>query len=75
MALLHQYGSNSPLGSDDGVDDVPFFPYYVSKDVFAFFSFLCVFGVFVFYFPNLLNHPDNYIPADPIETPAHVVPE
>nr|WAK85049.1 apocytochrome b [Amicula sp. isolate GU52X-4 cfCalB7] len=75
LALLHQYGSNSPLGSDSGVDDVPFFPYYVSKDIFAFFSFLCFFCVFVFYFPNLLNHPDNYIPADPLQTPAHVVPE
>jgi len=50
-------------------------PYFASKDVFAFSCFLVFFAVFVFYFPNTLNHPDNYIPADPLETPAHVVPE
>ena len=75
LALLHKDGSNSPLGSDTGVDDLPFYPYFVSKDAFAFFTFLLVFGIFVFYFPNTLNHPDNYIPADPLHTPAHVVPE
>jgi quinol-cytochrome oxidoreductase complex cytochrome b subunit len=52
-----------------------FYPYFASKDVFAFSCFLVFFAIFVFYFPNTLNHPDNYIPADPLETPAHVVPE
>jgi len=75
LALLHKEGSNSPIGSDTGVDDVPFYPYFVSKDVFAFSCFLLFFATFVFYFPNTLNHPDNYIPADPLQTPAHVVPE
>jgi quinol-cytochrome oxidoreductase complex cytochrome b subunit len=75
LALLHKVGSNSPIGSDTGVDDIPFYPYYVSKDIFAFTVYLLVFGIFVFYFPNVLNHPDNYIPADPLHTPAHVVPE
>lgn len=75
LALLHREGSNSPIGSDTGVDDVPFYPYFFSKDVFALFCFLFGFGIFVFYFPNTLNHPDNYIPADPLQTPAHVVPE
>lgn len=75
LALLHKEGSSSPLGSDTGVDDLPFYPYFVSKDVFAFFTFLVFFATFVFYFPNTLNHPDNYIPADPLHTPAHVVPE
>jgi quinol-cytochrome oxidoreductase complex cytochrome b subunit len=75
LILLHKEGSNSPLGSDSGVDDIPFYPYYVSKDVFALFCFFAFFGTFVFYFPNVLNHPDNYIPADPLQTPAHVVPE
>ena len=75
LALLHQHGSNTPVGSDSGIDDVPFYPYFVAKDLFAFFSFLCFFCVFLFYFPNVLNHPDNCIPADPLETPAHVVPE
>ena len=75
LTLLHKVGSTSPLGSDNGIDDVPFYPYYVSKDLFALSCFLVVFATFVLYFPNTLNHPDNYIPADPIHTPAHVVPE
>ena len=57
------------IGSDTGVDDVPFYPYYFAKDLFAFTCFILFFGVFVFFFPNLLNHPDNCIPADPMETP------
>lgn len=75
LALLHKVGSNSPIGSDTGVDDVPFYPYYVWKDIFAFSCYLLVFVILVFYFPNTLNHPDNYIPANPLVTPAHVVPE
>lgn len=75
LALLHKEGSNNPIGSDVGVDDIPFYPYFFSKDLFAFFCFLVFFSVFVFYFPNVLNHPDNCIPADPYKTPAHVVPE
>lgn len=75
LALLHRVGSSSPIGSDTGVDDVPFYPYYFSKDTFALCVYLLVFATFVFYYPNVLNHPDNYIPADSMETPAHVVPE
>ena len=75
LALLHKVGSNNPIGSDSGIDDIPFYPYFVSKDIFAFTVYLLVFAVFVFYFPNILNHPDNYIPADPLQTHAHVVPE
>ena len=75
LALLHKEGSNNPIGSDTGVDDIPFYPYFFSKDVFALSCFLFFFAFFVLYFPNILNHPDNCIPADPLETPAHVVPE
>jgi quinol-cytochrome oxidoreductase complex cytochrome b subunit len=75
LILLHKVGSNSPIGSDTGVDDLPFYPYFASKDVFAFFTFVLIFAIFVLYFPNVLNHPDNYVPADPLHTPAHVVPE
>ena len=75
LALLHKVGSNNPIGSDAGIDDIPFYPYFVSKDIFAFTVYLLVFATFVFYFPNVLNHPDNCIPADPLQTPAHVVPE
>ena len=75
LALLHKVGSSNPIGSDAGVDDIPFYPYFVSKDLFAFSVYLLVFATFVFYFPNVLNHPDNCIPADPLQTPPHVVPE
>lgn len=75
LALLHKDGSNNPLGVDSGVDKVPFYPYFFVKDLFAFFCFLLMFATFVFYFPNTLGHPDNYIPADPMQTPAHIVPE
>jgi ubiquinol-cytochrome c reductase cytochrome b subunit len=75
LALLHKDGSNNPLGVDSGVDKVPFYPYFAVKDLFALVCFILFFSVFVFYFPNLLGHPDNYIPADPMQTPAHIVPE
>ena len=75
LALLHKDGSNNPLGVDSKGDKIPFYPYFVIKDVFALFCFLTFFGVFVFYFPNALGHPDNYIPADAMQTPAHIVPE
>jgi len=75
LALLHKDGSNNPLGVDTSVDKIPFYPYFIAKDLFAFFVFLLIFSIFVFYFPNTLGHPDNYIPANPLVTPAHIVPE
>lgn len=75
LALLHRDGSNSPIGSDTGVDDVPFYPYFFAKDLFALSCYFLVFGILVGFFPNALNHPDNCIPADPMETPKHLVPE
>jgi len=75
LALLHKDGSNNPLGVDNGVDKIPFYPYFAIKDAFSLLCFLVLFGFFVFYFPNTLGHPDNYIPADPMQTPAHIVPE
>lgn len=75
LTLLHKDGSNNPLGSDSVGDEVPFYPYFFVKDLFAFFCFLLIYAYFVLYFPNALGHPDNYVPADPIHTPRHVVPE
>jgi hypothetical protein len=75
LALLHKDGSNNPLGVDSGGDKVPFYPYFFVKDLFAFFCLLFIFGGLVYYSPNTLGHPVNYIPADPIHTPAHIVPE
>ncbi|MEO1089411.1 MAG: cytochrome b N-terminal domain-containing protein [Pseudomonadota bacterium] len=76
ILALHQHGSNNPVGIDiTKKDKVPFHPYYTVKDVFGLFVFLLFMGAFVFYGPNVLGHPDNYIPADPLVTPAHIVPE
>jgi len=57
------------------VDKIAFYPYFYVKDLLAFFGLITVFSVFIFYFPNLMGHPDNYIPANPMVTPAHIVPE
>jgi quinol-cytochrome oxidoreductase complex cytochrome b subunit len=77
VLALHQFGSNNPLGIDrkSPKDSIPFHPYYTIKDLFGLGMFLIVFAVFVFYYPNVLGHPDNYIEANPLSTPAHIVPE
>jgi ubiquinol-cytochrome c reductase cytochrome b subunit len=67
-------GSNNPLGVRL-YDDIEFFPYFFSKDLFGFFIFSFFFGYLVFFDPNLLGHPDNYIRANPLVTPTHIVPE
>ena len=77
LIALHQHGSNNPLGIDrkGPQDSVPFHPYYTYKDMFGLSVFLLIFAVFVFYFPNLLGDPQNYIPANPLQTPPEIVPE
>jgi quinol-cytochrome oxidoreductase complex cytochrome b subunit len=74
---LHVPGNNNPTGVNvkSKEDTVPFHPYYTVKDGFAIAVFLIMFAVFVFYNPNALGHADNYIPANPLVTPAHIVPE
>ena len=75
---LHVPGNNNPIGIDikkPSNDTVSFHPYIVIKDLFALLIFLIVFAFFVFYSPNILGHADNYIEANPIVTPAHIVPE
>ena len=74
---LHQHGSNNPLGIDVKTpqDTIPFHPYYTVKDSVTFGLFFMVFSWFVFFSPNSLGHPDNYIPANAMVTPAHIVPE
>ncbi len=74
---LHVVGQNNPAGIEpkSKADTVPFTPYATVKDGFAMSVFLILFAVFVFYMPNALGHADNYIPADPLVTPAHIVPE
>ena len=75
LILLHQPGSNNPLGINSIYDRVPFYPYFYVKDLFGFFIFVWIFSFFVVYAPNYLGHPDNYIEANPLVTPAHIVPE
>jgi ubiquinol-cytochrome c reductase cytochrome b subunit len=74
---LHRFGSNNPLGIDTKgpQDKVPFHPYYTIKDLFGLGVFLIIFAGVVFFAPNYLGHSDNYIPANPLQTPAHIVPE
>ncbi len=75
---LHVPGNNNPIGIDikkPSNDTVSFHPYIVIKDLFALLIFLIVFAFFVFYSPNILGHADNYIEANPMVTPAHIVPE
>ncbi len=74
---LHVTGSNNPLGIDVKTpqDTLPFHPYYTMKDTFGVLVFLIIYALFTFFMPNSLGHPDNYIPANPLVTPAHIVPE
>jgi quinol-cytochrome oxidoreductase complex cytochrome b subunit len=75
LSLLHTVGSNNPLGINKNVDTVSFYPYFYVKDLFAFLALVAFFSFFVFFYPNTLGHADNYIPANPLVTPAHIVPE
>lgn len=74
---LHIPGSNNPTGVDvkSEQDTVPFHPYYTAKDAVGVGAFLLIFSALIFFSPNLLGHPDNYIEANPLSTPAHIVPE
>ncbi|MCJ2022030.1 MULTISPECIES: cytochrome b N-terminal domain-containing protein [unclassified Methylobacterium] len=74
---LHVTGQNNPAGIPikSGKDTVPFTPYATVKDVFATCVFMILFAWFLFFQPNFLGHADNYIPANPAVTPAHIVPE
>ena len=74
---LHIPGSSNPTGVEvkDKSDTVPFHPYYTAKDGWTVGLFMVLYSTVVFFAPNMLGHPDNYIPANPMQTPAHIVPE
>ncbi len=74
---LHIPGSSNPTGVEvkQQSDTVPFHPYYTAKDGFGLGVYLLIFCAVMFFAPNFLGHADNYIPANPISTPAHIVPE
>ena len=75
LSLLHKEGSNNPLGINYAIDTIPFYPYFYVKDLFSFLILVCLFSFFLFFYPNSLGHADNYIPANPLVTPPHIVPE
>jgi ubiquinol-cytochrome c reductase cytochrome b subunit len=77
LVALHRFGSNNPIGIDvkGKQDTIPFHPDDTIKDLFGLSVFATIFAAAVFFFPNFMGHPDNYIPANPMVTPAHIVPE
>jgi len=75
---LHMHHSNNPTGvdiKDEKQDTIPFHPYYTIKDIYGLGVLLLIFAFFVFFAPNYFGHPDNYIQANALVTPAHIVPE
>jgi ubiquinol-cytochrome c reductase cytochrome b subunit len=73
---LHKAGSSNPLGiRSSKLDKINFYPFFLVKDLFGIFIALIFFSIFVFFFPEVLGHSDNYINANPLVTPAHIVPE
>jgi ubiquinol-cytochrome c reductase cytochrome b subunit len=77
LVALHRVGSNNPLGIErtKPEESIPFHPYYTVKDFFSLGILILIWGSIVFFAPNFFGEPDNYIPADPLVTPPHIVPE
>nr|AHX02453.1 apocytochrome b [Plocamium cartilagineum] len=75
LAVLHQDGSGNPLGINTEVDKINMFPYFIIKDFLGLIFLIIFFTIFVSFLPNILGHSDNYIEANPMITPAHIVPE
>jgi len=75
IAALHQYGSTNPLGVNAQSSTLAFGPYFGPKDLLGMLFLALFFCILVFFYPDLLGHPDNLIPANPYSTPQHIVPE
>jgi len=75
LIALHEHGSNNPNGVNSSGDRYAFHPYFIFKDLVTIFAFFLALSILVFFYPNLLGHSDNYIPADPMVTPPSIVPE
>lgn len=75
LSLLHTVGSTSKLSLSASMDSIAFYPYFFIKDAIGFVLALCFFFIFILHDPNITMHPDNYLEANPMVTPAHIVPE
>nr|ABM47035.1 cytochrome b [Avahi laniger] len=75
LLFLHETGSNNPLGISSNPDKIPFHPYYVTKDLLGAVLLILPLMTLVLFFPDLLGDPDNYTPANPLNTPPHIKPE
>lgn len=75
LLFLHQTGSNNPIGLNSNIDKIPFHPYFTFKDIVGFIVIIFILISLVLIRPNLLGDPDNFIPANPLVTPAHIQPE
>jgi len=75
LIALHEHGSGNPNGVTSSGDRYAMHPYFIFKDLVTIFAFFLALSVMVFFYPNVLGHSDNYIPADPMVTPASIVPE
>ncbi|NP_987118.1 cytochrome b (mitochondrion) [Drosophila mauritiana] len=75
LLFLHQTGSNNPIGLNSNIDKIPFHPYFTFKDIVGFIVMIFILISLVLISPNLLGDPDNFIPANPLVTPAHIQPE
>nr|ABM47054.1 cytochrome b [Avahi laniger]ABM47059.1 cytochrome b [Avahi laniger]ABM47060.1 cytochrome b [Avahi laniger]ABM47061.1 cytochrome b [Avahi laniger]ABM47063.1 cytochrome b [Avahi laniger] len=75
LLFLHETGSNNPLGISSNPDKIPFHPYYVTKDLLGAVLLTLLLMTLVLFFPDLLGDPDNYTPANPLNTPPHIKPE
>jgi quinol-cytochrome oxidoreductase complex cytochrome b subunit len=74
--ILHKSGSSNPLGiKASRIDKIPFYPYFILKDLYGILVTLIFFSYIVFFSPEIFNHADNYIRANPLVTPPHIVPE
>nr|AII19216.1 cytochrome b [Myodes rutilus] len=75
LLFLHETGSNNPTGLNSDADKIPFHPYYTIKDFLGVLILLMGLMILVLFFPDVLGDPDNYTPANPLNTPAHIKPE
>jgi len=75
LMAIHSNGSSNPNGITANTDRLPMHPYFTFKDLVTIFLFFLLLSIIVFYYPNILGHSDNYIPANPMSTPSSIVPE